>query len=1018
MRRIIVVIFLLLGLNAFNQTSEKYSGEYARFYKAEDLFEKGKYSAASEEYKIFMKENGNLNDPFYIKAKFYNALTALYLYHADAEDLLLNFLAEYPESIYQQEVYLELGRHYFRKKQYKNVVHWLTKMDTYALDPDLVGEYYFKLGYAHFNLENMKAARDAFYEVINLESQYQGPSLYYYSHIAYTEQSYQVALEGFQKLENDPSFMETVPYYIAQIYYLQGKYDELIEYAPSIMDTIDARNSVQMSRLIGDAFYRIGKYDEAVPFLEEYNHKSATTRDEDYQLGYAYFKSKDYKNAIIMFDKVAKTKDELGQVALYHMGECYLEMENYIYARNAFDLASTLPFDTDIEEDALYNYAVLSYKVDYNPFDEAVEALNLYLKRYPNSKRKEDIYQYLVNVYTTMKNYKSACESIDQIEDKDFKMKNAYQMMAYNYGVELFTDMKYDAAVNQFKLVKKYPIDPQLNALSLYWIAESYYYKDEYVLAVNAYRDFLNEPGSYGLSQHNDAYYNIGYCYFKQEDYESAIQSFRTFTQDQNETDKARLTDAFLRIGDAYFIKKNDDQAIIFYQKAIDAKGGQADYARYQIGMSYGFKKDYENKAHAMLDIVNNYPKSPLLVPALYETAEAYRVRPGDYSEKALQYYNQLVIDHPKHPKVVDAVFQIGTIHFTRGEYALAEKQFLRVLNEFDDPVRKKDALSSLEDIYTALGEPDKYLTLLEQQGYAFDQAYEDSLLFESAYKMYEDSVYTKAIPAFEKYLSHFGAPMRALEAYYYLGTAYKRQDNTESCIVNYKQVLSRPKSVFTESAALLVSKYEYDKKNYDAAIGYYEQLENAATFPENKLIAWIGLMRCHTFKEELTLAKIYADKVLMDPLALENVKVEAHYVIARAEFLNGNYPKALEEFKLVAEESDGAIGAESQFHVALILHLTEEYKKSEDEIRKLMKSHAGYSYWVARALILQAKNSMAIEDYVQAEYTLNSVINGYTVQDDGVLEEAYEVWDVLQTLKNKTKEVEVDNDNTIEIGE
>ena len=69
-----------------------------------------------------------------------------------------------------------------------------------------------------------------------------------------------------------------------------------------------------------------------------------------------------------------------------------------------------MPFDPAVEEDALYNYAVLSYKIDYNPFDEAVDALNLYLERYPKSPRNQDVYQYLVNVYTTMKNYKSAIE--------------------------------------------------------------------------------------------------------------------------------------------------------------------------------------------------------------------------------------------------------------------------------------------------------------------------------------------------------------------------------------------------------------------------------------------------------------------------------------------------------------------------------------------------------------------------------------------------------------------------------
>ena len=364
----------------------------------------------------------------------------------------------------------------------------MSQIDVYDLDEDQKQEYYFKLGYSHFRNENLKAARDAFYEIINSDGQYQAPALYYYSHIAYTEKSYQTALEGFTRLKTDPNFKEEVPYYIAQIYYLQGKYDMLLEYAPTVVDSTNKKNSAGLSHLIGDAFYKVGKYDEAVPFLEEYNKKSATTRDEDYQLAFAYYKSGDCENAIPIFAKVARTEDELGQISSYHMGECYLKSEEFLFARNAFERASSLPFDPDVEEDALYNYAVLSYKLDYNPFDEAVEALNLYLTRYPKSTRNQDVYQYLVNVYTTMKNYKSAMESIDRIKDKDFKMKNAYQIMAYNYGVELFENGEMNTAIDKFKLVKRYPIDPKLNAQSYYWMGEANYRKADYNAAIVQYR--------------------------------------------------------------------------------------------------------------------------------------------------------------------------------------------------------------------------------------------------------------------------------------------------------------------------------------------------------------------------------------------------------------------------------------------------------------------------------------------------------------------------------------------------
>ena len=1017
MLRFFVITFCFIAHVALSQQSERYLGDYTKFQTATDLFEKQKYSAAQQEFQLFMTENADANDPFFVKAKYYHSLCALYLYHSDAEALLLNFLAEYPESIYRQEIYFELGKHYYRKKNYKKAVEWMTQMDPYDLKDEDKGEYYFKLGYAYFQQDQLKEARNAFYEIINAETEYQGPALYYYSHIAYTENSYQTALEGFKQLEKNSSFAETVPYYIAQIYYRQGKFEELIAYAPTIMDSVATKNSVGISHLVGDAFYQLGKYDEAVPYLEDYNRQSATTRDEDYQLGFAYYKSAAYVNAVKMFDKVAKIKDELGQISLYHIGECYLKLNNLYYARNAFELASNLPFDAAVEEDALYNYAILCYKLDFNPFNDAVEAFNLYLTRYPNSSRNQDVYEYLVNVYTTMKDYPAALRSLDKIPNKDFKLKTAYQLMAYNYGVELYHGAAYDKSIEYFMLVKKFPIDPKLNAQSYYWIAESHYQKRDFPLAITWYRKFLEEPGSFNLPHHNDAYYNIGYCYFNQADYANAATTFRTFTQDVNETAVAKIADAYLRIGDSYFVQKpaDDNNAILFYQKAIETGGGQRDYAKYQIGLIYGFQSKHDQKISFMLDIVNNHTGSTFIVPALYEIAETYRII-EDYSN-AKKYYNQLIVDYPKHPKVVDAVFQLGVVHFTSKDYIQAEKQFLRVLNEFPNSPRKKEALERLRDVYSAKGEPEKYIALLNQEGLPIEQSEQDDLLFDAAMRPYEDSSYTTAISGFQKYLSTFAQPKKELEALYYLGTCQYKTGDKAGYITTFKKILTKPNNVYTESAALAVSKHEYDLKNYDAAIEAYKKLDASATYPQNAATAKIGLMRCYTFRKEFDFARPYALAVLKDTLALENAKVEANYVLGKAEFLSGNYNAALDYFYFLSAKNNSAIGAESQYHIALIYHLQEDYSSSEAEVRLIVKNRGSQSYWVAKALILQAKNSMAIEDYVQAEYTINSVLKNYTTTDDGILTEAQAVYDILMERKNQQKNIELNSGNVIEIG-
>ena len=48
---------------------------------------------------------------------------------------------------------------------------------------------------------------------------------------------------------------------------------------------------------------------------------------------------------------------------------------------------------------------LLTYELDYSPFNEAVQALNEYLDLYPNSKRSDEATNYLVMAYLNAKNY-------------------------------------------------------------------------------------------------------------------------------------------------------------------------------------------------------------------------------------------------------------------------------------------------------------------------------------------------------------------------------------------------------------------------------------------------------------------------------------------------------------------------------------------------------------------------------------------------------------------------------------
>ena len=76
------------------------------------------------------------------------------------------------------------------------------------------------------------------------------------------------------------------------------------------------------------------------------------------------------------------------------------------------------------------------------------------------------------------------------------------------------------------------------------------------------------------------------------------------------------------------------------------------------------------------------------------------------------------------------------------------------------------------------------------------------------------------------------------------------------------------------------------------------------------------------------------------------------------------------------------------------------------------------YNYWVAKALILQARVLILKDDLFQTEETLQSVIENYPNKEDGIIAEANEVWEELMLLKNTDKEIAPKTTTEIEVNE
>jgi TolA-binding protein len=986
-----VLAIMLVSLVAQAQEPIALYDPTALYREALDLFDHQKFVPAKEKFEEYIQLEKNPQHALRVNSEYYNGICALYLFHKDAEFQLEKFVREHPDSPWKQHVYFELATFNYKVPNYKKALEWFEFVDEQLLSQSDKIEFRYKRGHSRYEQGDVPGARQDFFEVTQAESDYKMAAIYYYSHIAYVQNDLQTALEGFQKLNSDPAFKSLVPYYITQIYYKQKKYDEVLVYGPQALEQAQANATKwvpEISRLIGDSYCFKEKYKEALPYLERYHAdtpKSGITREDYYQLGYAYHRTASYQKAIEAYGNCTAENDELHQRASYNLGECYLKMQQKEYARNAFEEAAEMTFNKEIEEDAMFNYAKLAFELSYNPFHEAITAFEEYLNKYPKSLRRDEAYEFLLNVYMNTRNYEKALASLDKIQNKDSRIKEAYQVVAYNRGVELFQSEDYTNAEKFFDKVPTYPVNPEFNADAKFWKAEIAYRQGSYPKARERYNAFLNEPGAFSSQNYGLAHYGLGYTWFKmanEEDnydvsvgqYNNANTSFRKYVDGNQSKDAKKVNDANLRIGDCFFVQKSYAQAIQYYDKCADDNGSGKDYAMFQKALCYGYDGKNDKKAWVLKSLLTDIPDSRFKVDAKYELAKTY-LSDGRIGE-AKTYYNDIVTNHNTSQYTKLSMRDLCLVYVQEGNEAKAKEMWNTLKAKYPGDAVLKDAYAICKEIL--IDDPDFRNDAVSIGGASKDEV--ETEVYRKASGFAQDGDCATAITKLSAYLQSYQPAYYAIDAHYFLANCYLDKGDKNKAFESLTFIINSNNEDYLEECLVSASAIAYENASYQQALQYYRELEQIALLKNHILESQIGQMRCNYLLGEKADAKIYADKVLLNPSTQDDVRYTALLWRGRILLENGELDAANADFKEVVKRG-GAAGAEAKYSMALILYKKAEYKKCETEIFQMVEKFSAFPEWKFKAFLLLADDYVAIHDYFQARATLNAIKENTTEQ-------------------------------------
>src|SRR5690606_34252652 len=104
-----------------------------------------------------------------------------------------------------------------------------------------------------------------------------------------------------------------------------------------------------------------------------------------------------------------------------------------------------------------------------------------------------------------------------------------------------------------------------------------------------------------------------------------------------------------------------------------------------------------------------------------------------------------------------------------------------------------------------------------------------------------------------------------------------------------------------------------------------------------------------------------------------------------------GEAKQATEEMKRAASMSQTVVGAEAQYYVGQLQYEAKEYDQALESAFDVINNRSSYDYWVAKSFILLADAYAGKGDNFQAKSTLESIIENYGKDDDGVIISAKE---------------------------
>jgi len=956
--------------------------------RASELFERGRWADARRAWMQIQRSIPEDRTPEQEQAAYHLAVCAVELGHPDAERALKLFEERFPGSLRTNDVRFALASYYCTREEYTKARETFERTDYRALSADNRTKYDIRRGYLDFAAGEYDAAY-GYFERVNKKSIYADHALYYRSYIDYMRGDYPKAKIGFEELTHSNTYRSVAPFYLLQLEFREENYTYVTTHGDALIPTASTAQQRDLCRMIAEAWFHLDNYAKAYEYMAAYNQlEGEQTREAAYIEGFSLYRLARYKEAAEVLRRAAGPADALTQNAAYHLADCYLRLGDKQSAMQAFAMATDKLLLPEVAEDALFNYGKLQYELGGGHFGEAINILTRYCTEYPASERLDEVKSLLAAAYYNSENYDAAYEAIRTLPAPDSDMRAARQKITFYRALKRYEAGDLSSAEVHLKEAAGIGVSARYTALSDFWRAEIAFSRGQYSAAQQLLERYLQHAPKtereYAL-----AHFNLGYCHLRSGRQAEAEDAFLLFLKLYTANDALRA-DALNRLGDSRYGRRNFEQALESYREAASTTYPACHYGAYQQAITLGILGRTEEKISSLKRIISA-DKGDWVDDAAYELGHTYMAQKR-YSDAATilkDYVNR----YPHSPVYSRALSDLGLIYANLGDKKQSMAYYDRVVKAAPSSAEARSALQGIRELYLAEGNADGYFAYAEKSGVDGDLSLRarDSLSFTAAQSLYLADRAEEAARSLRSYLKSFTKGAYRSDALYYLSNCYHDLQQPKQELETLKELTDLGPCQYTQDALKRLAPMAHASKEYATAADAYGRLADAAATTQERNQALEGYVSSTIATGDRTAIQEMALEIESRKEVSEKALREARFAHAQLLEEQGERQKAQALYDLLRTEVRSAEGAEAMYRTILARMDAGKLKEVEELVFAFSEMPSAHNYWLAKSFLTLGDCYLKQGDSFQARATWQSVADGYSPTDDGIVGEARE---------------------------